>query len=68
MSFQKVRDSLVYFLADEVTDDEEFALSYNAYESRNASYPYWECKDFCLDSLSSDACLADVRAKNIFLV
>ena len=54
MSFQKGRYSLVYCLADKVIDDEEFVLLYNAYETRNASYPYCECEDFCLDSLSSD--------------
>ena len=42
MSFQKVRDSLGYCLAAKVIDDEEFVLLYNACESRNASYPYWE--------------------------
>lgn len=50
MSFQKVRDSLVYSLADGLIDVKEFVLLYYAYEPRNSSYPYWEYKDFNLDS------------------
>lgn len=34
---------------------------YNAYKSKSAVYPYWEYEDFCLDSLSSDKCLAAFR-------
>ena len=55
MSLQKVRDSLVYCLADKVIDYEEFVLLYNPYKSKNAAYLYWEYEEFCLDSLSSEA-------------
>ena len=55
MSLQKVRDSLVYCLADKVIDCEEFVLLYNPYKSKNAAYLYWEYEEFCLDSLSSEA-------------
>ena len=58
MSFQKVRDSLIRCLADKVIDYEEFVPLYNAYQSKNAAYPYWENKDFCLNSLSLDECFA----------
>lgn len=66
MSFQKVRDSLIYCLADNVIDYEEFVLLYNAYESKNAAYPYWEYEDFCLDSLSSEAEAFTIHSKSHF--
>ena len=61
MSFKKVRDALVYCLADEIIDDEEFAFLYEAYNSVNPSYPYWEYDDFCLDSFDSSECLSEFR-------
>ena len=61
MSFQKVRDELIYCFADGILDEEEFVLLYDAYKSTNSIYPYWEYDEFSLDSLSSDECLADFR-------
>ena len=61
MSFQNVRDSLVYNFADECIDEEEFVLLYDAYTSKNLIYPYWEYDDFDLDALDSSECLSDFR-------
>ena len=35
MSFQNVRETLVYCLADEIIDEDEFHLLYDPYESEN---------------------------------
>ena len=40
MSFQKVRDDLIYCFADGILDEEEFVLLYDAYKSTNSIYPY----------------------------
>ena len=40
MSFQKVRDELIYCFADGILDEEEFFLLYDAYKSTNSIYPY----------------------------
>ena len=61
MSFQKVQHSLIYSLADDIIDEEEFVLLYNAYDSGNALYPYREYDGFELDSLELDECSANFR-------
>ena len=50
MSFQKVRDELIYWFADGILDQEEFVLLYDAYKSTNSIYPYSEYDEFSLDS------------------
>ena len=67
MSFQKVRDELIYCFADGILDDEEFVLLYDAYKSTNFIYPYWEYDEFSLDPLSSDECLADFRVEKDYI-
>ena len=61
MSFVKVQNALVYSLADEIIDEEEFVLLYDAYKSSNPAYPYWESDAFCLDSFDSSECLTEFR-------
>lgn len=61
MSFGKVRNALVYTLADEIIDEEEFVLLFDAYKSVNPTYPYWEYDNFCLDSFDSSECLTEFR-------
>lgn len=61
MSFKKVRDSLVYCLADDILDEEDFILLYDAYSSVNPSYPYWEYDDFCVNYFDSSECLTEFR-------
>ena len=63
MSFQKVRDELIYCFAGGILDEEEFVLLYDAYKSTNSIYPFWEYDEFSLDPLSSDECLADFRVE-----
>ena len=61
----------MYCLADEIIDEDEFLLLYDAYESENKCYPYWDYEDFSLEYLSSEECLAEFRvsmSKWIFLV
>ena len=40
MSFQKVRDELIYCFANGILDEEELVLLYDAYKSTNSIYPY----------------------------
>ena len=61
MSFEKVRDALVYSLVDDIIDEEEFVLLFDAYKSVNLSYRYWEYDCFCLDSFDSSECLTEFR-------
>ena len=69
MSFEKVRNALVYSLVDEIIDEEEFVLLFDAYKSVNPSYPYWEYDCFCLDSFDASECLTEFRvSKEIFPV
>ena len=51
MSFTKVRDALIYALADDILDEEEFVLLYDAYNSANPSYPYWEYRMISVSTL-----------------
>ena len=51
MSFQKVRDELIYCFADGILDEEEFVLLYDAYKSTNSIYPYWEYDEFSCRTL-----------------
>ena len=61
MSFEKVRNALVYSLVDEIIDEEEFVLLFDAYKSVNPSYPYWEYDCFCLDPFDASECLTEFR-------
>ena len=63
MSFQKVRDELIYCFTDGIIDEEDFVLLYDAYKSTNSIYQFWEYDEFSLDPLSSDECLADFRVE-----
>ena len=40
MSFQKVRDELIYCFANGTLDEEEFVLLYDAHKSTNSISPY----------------------------
>ena len=59
--FSKVQNALAYALANEIIDEEEFVLLFDAYKSVNSSYPYWEYDGFCLDSFDSSECLTEFR-------
>ena len=61
MSFGKVRNALVYALADKIIDEEEFVLLFNAYKSVKPTDTYWEYDNFCLDSFDSSECLTEFR-------
>ena len=57
----------MYCLADEIIDEDEFLLLYDAYESENKCYPYWDYEDFSLEYLSSEECLAEFRVSKVDL-
>ena len=61
MSFSKLQNALVYALSDEIIDEEEFVLLFDAYKSLNPSYPYWDDDGFCLDSFDSSECLTEFK-------
>ena len=57
----------MYCLTDEIIDEDEFVLLYDAYESENMCYPYWDYEDFSLEYLSSEECLAEFRVSKVDL-
>jgi len=67
MSFVKVQNALVYSIADEIVDEEEFVLLFDAYKSSNPAYPYWEHDAFSLDSFYSSKCLTEFRVNKEYL-
>lgn len=63
MSFQDVRNNLVFGLMDGYLPEEEFLILYEYFKSSNPVYPYWEYDSFCLDSLDSNECKAEFRVE-----
>ena len=64
-SVQNVRETLVYCLADKIIDEDEFLLLYDAYESENMCYSFWDYEDFSLEYPSSEECLAEFRVSKV---
>lgn len=60
-SFRETRNTLLYFYADNLIDDEEFALLYNINKSKNLDFEYWTYDGFDLDCISDDDCIAEFR-------
>lgn len=59
-----VRDAILISYADNLIDDEEFVLLYDANISREV-YPYWKFQRFDLDELNDVQCKTEFRfAKN----
>jgi len=63
MSFEDVRNALIFEFAEGVLSDEEFLILYEYYQSDNPAYPYWEYDAFCLNSLDSSECKAEFRVE-----
>ena len=60
-SFRENRIALLHAYDDEVINDEEFVLLYDANTSKNIDLPYWDYENFDLDNLSNDECKAEFR-------
>ena len=60
-SFKKVQQSLCYAYSEEILDDEEFLMLYDAYQPKNPDYPYDLFGDFDLDTYNEDQCETEFR-------
>ena len=56
-----VGDSLVIAHSENIIDDEELLLLFDANHSTNLDLPYWSCECFDLDSWSEDECKSELR-------
>ena len=67
-SFKKVQQSLCYAYSEEILDDEEFLMLYDAYQPKNPDYPYDLFGDFDLDTYNKDQCETEFcfRKNDIF--
>ena len=61
MSFNEVRDALVFALADDVIDEDEFLVLCEEYRPCNPPFPYWDYRPFSLDNMDCSECKADFR-------
>lgn len=61
MSFENVRNVIVFAYADGLIDEEEFLILYEEYQSTNLAYPYWDYDRFSLDNLDASECITEFR-------
>lgn len=61
MSFKKVRALLVESYFNDVIDDEEFCLLYDANFSKNPEFPYQDYEQFHLEEMDDAECKAEFR-------
>jgi len=54
MSFQNVREHLIYAWSDGLLSEEEFLFLYEELQSTNPLYPFWKYDPFYLDDLDSN--------------
>ena len=57
---QAVRDALIFAYAENLIDDEEFALLYDHNRSKPL-FPYWKFDEFNLDTWSDVECETELR-------
>ena len=62
-SFKKVHEMLCLCLIEEIIDQEEFVLLYEAYKPRNLSYPLSAYEKFSLANKDSAECNSDFRVE-----
>lgn len=60
-SFKDARSLIIQSYDDELIDDDEFLLLYNAYISKNPEFPYDENRKFDLDEMDEFECKAEFR-------
>ena len=63
MSFEDVRNALLFGFVDGLLSEEEFLILYDEYQSINPAYPYWDYDQFCLDNLDSSECFTEFRVE-----
>ena len=56
-----VREHILFAYDDNLINDEEFVLLYDANKSRNPDFPYWQYEKFDLANLSEDECKCEFR-------
>ena len=66
-SLKSVREILLYAYAEDIVDETEFMLLYDANKSRKI-YPYWNFEKFDLENFDDAQCLTDfhIRKNDIF--
>ena len=67
-SLKSVREILLYAYAEDIVDETEFMLLYDANKSREI-YPYWNFERFDLENFDDAQSLTDfrIRKNNIFV-
>ena len=63
-SFQKIQELLLPCLEEEIIDDEEFSVLYEAYASQNLPFQHSAYGKFSLENKNSAKCKADFRVDN----
>ena len=61
MSFQELREALVYAFSDGLISEEEFLILYEECESTNLNFPHCEYEPFSLDNFDSSEARAEFR-------
>ena len=64
VTFEEAREMLIEAFDEELIDEEEFVLLYDANKSKNPPFPYWKYQNFDLDSITEAECQADFRFQN----
>ena len=60
-SFQKIQELMLPCLAEEIIDDEEFLVLYEAYAPQNLPFQHSVYEKFSLENKNSAECKADFR-------
>ena len=60
-SFQKIQELLLPCLEEEIIDDEEFSVFYEAYAPQNLPFQHSAYEKFSLENQNSAECKADFR-------
>ena len=60
-SFQKLQELLLPCLEEEIIDDEEFSVLYEAYAPQNLPFQHSAYEKFSLENKNSAECKADFR-------
>ena len=60
-SFKKVQEMLLLSVEEDIIDEEEFVLLYEAYRPQNLSFPHLAYEKFSLKDKDAAECKADFR-------
>ena len=67
-SFKKVQEMLCLCLIEEIMDEEEFVLLYEAYRPSTLPFPHSDYQKFFIANKDPTECKADFRVKDIPLL